>query len=78
MDWKAREALAEAMILLIGKQYRENNVSLEGAPLNMVITETGAAKAATRTRQVTIRQTSRAWQSRRGMSGCPRGKRGAV
>lgn len=26
-DWKAREALAEGMIPLVGKMYRENNVS---------------------------------------------------
>ncbi|VAW35989.1 NADPH-dependent glyceraldehyde-3-phosphate dehydrogenase, partial [hydrothermal vent metagenome] len=27
-DWKEREALAEAMIPLIGRLYRKNNVSL--------------------------------------------------
>ena len=27
-DWKEREALAEAMIPLIGKVYRENNVEV--------------------------------------------------
>lgn len=35
-DWKAREALAEAMIPLIGKLYRENNVSLYMYGRNMV------------------------------------------
>ncbi len=35
-DWKEREALAEAMIPLIGKLYRENNVSLYMYGRNMV------------------------------------------
>jgi glyceraldehyde 3-phosphate dehydrogenase len=35
-DWKAREALAEAMIPLVGKLYRENNVSLYMYGRNMV------------------------------------------
>jgi len=35
-DWKAREALAEAMIPLIGRLYRENNVSLYMYGRNMV------------------------------------------
>ncbi len=35
-DWKEREALAEAMIPLIGKLYRENNVSLYMYGRNLV------------------------------------------
>jgi len=35
-DWKEREALAEAMIPLIGKLYRENNISLYMYGRNMV------------------------------------------
>lgn len=35
-DWKAREALAEAMIPLIGRLYREHNVSLYMYGRNMV------------------------------------------
>lgn len=35
-DWKEREALAEAMIPMIGKLYRENNVSLYMYGRNMV------------------------------------------
>lgn len=35
-DWKEREALAEAMIPLIGRLYRENNVSLYMYGRNMV------------------------------------------
>ena len=35
-DWKEREALAEAMIPLIGRLYRENNVSLYMYGKNMV------------------------------------------